>query len=75
MGKYKIELVTMTDCNQFVEAVSRVKGKVALEDGRGYRVSAKSFIGALAATEWDNLYCISDTDIYTTIKKWIKDNN
>ena len=72
MGKYKIELVTMTDCNQFVEAVSHVKGNVVLEDGRGYRVSAKSFIGALAATEWNNLYCISDTDIYTAISKWIK---
>lgn len=73
MGKYRIELVTMTDCNQFVEAVSHVKGNVVLEDGRGYRVSAKSFIGALAATEWDNLYCISDTDIYTAISKWVKD--
>ena len=73
MGKYKIELVTMTDCNQFVESVSHVKGKVVLEDGRRYRVSAKSFIGALAATEWDNLYCISDSDIYTAIKKWVKD--
>lgn len=73
MGKYRIELVTMTDCNQFVEAVSHIKGNVVLEDGRGYRVSAKSFIGALAATEWDNLYCISDTDIYTAISKWVKD--
>lgn len=73
MGKYRIELVTMTDCNQFVEAVSHVKGNVVLEDGRGYRVSAKSFIGALAATEWDNLYCISDTDIYTAISKWVRD--
>lgn len=73
MGKYRIELVTMTDCNQFVEAVSHIKGSVVLEDGRGYRVSAKSFIGALAATEWDNLYCISDTDIYTAISKWVKD--
>lgn len=73
MGKYRIELVTMTDCNQFVEAVSHVKGNVILEDGRGYRVSAKSFVGALASTEWDNLYCISDTDIYTAISKWVKD--
>lgn len=72
MGKYRIELVTMTDCNQFVEAVSHVKGNVVLEDGRGYRVSAKSFIGALAATEWDNLYCISEEDIYTSIQKWVK---
>ena len=71
MGKYRIELVTMTDCNQFVEAVSHVKGNVVLEDGRGYRVSAKSFIGALAATEWDNLYCVSDNDIYRAIQKWV----
>lgn len=51
MSKYKIELVTMSDCNQFVETVSKIKGNIVLEDGRGYRVSAKSFIGTLAATE------------------------
>lgn len=73
MGRYKIELVTMSDCTNFVEAVSKINGGVVLEDGRGYRVSAKSFLGAMAATEWDNLYCISDSDIYTSIRKWVKD--
>lgn len=72
MSKYKIELVTMTDCNQFVESVSHIKGRVVLEDGRGYRVNAKSLLGALAATEWNNLYCVSDEDIYSTIEKWVK---
>lgn len=72
MSKYKIELVTMTDCNQFVESVSHIKGRVVLEDDRGYRVNTKSLLGALAATEWNNLYCVSDEDIYSTIEKWVK---
>lgn len=73
MGKYRIELVTMSDCNDFVKAVSSCQGKITLEDSNGFRVSAKSFLGAMAATEWDTLYCVSDTDIYTAISKWVKD--
>lgn len=71
MGRYRIELVTMTDCNNFVEAVSRCEGKIVLESGDGFRVNARSLIGALAATEWDSLYCVSDNDIYTSIQKWV----
>lgn len=73
MGKYRIELVTMSDCNDFVKAVSSCQGKITLEDSNGFRVSARSFLGAMAATEWDTLYCVSDTDIYTAISKWVKD--
>lgn len=73
MNRYHIELVTLTDCNNFVEAVSKYNGRIVLENGDGYQVSAKSFLGTLAATEWDNLYCVSDEDIYTSIQKWIKD--
>lgn len=71
MGKYQIELVTMSDCNNFVEAVSRCDGKIVLESGDGFCVNARSLIGALAATEWDNLYCVSDNDIYIAIQKWV----
>lgn len=73
MGRYRIELVTMGDCNDFVKAVSSYQGKITLEDDNGFRVSAKSFLGAIAATEWDTLYCVSDADIYTAIRKWVKD--
>ncbi len=73
MGKYRIELVTMSDCNDFVKAVSSCQGRITLEDSNGFRVSARSFLGAMAATEWDTLYCVSDTDIYTAISKWVKD--
>ena len=71
MLKFKIELVTMTDCNSFVEKVSKCTGKIFLESGDGFRVNARSLIGALAATEWDNLYCVSEEDIYSKIKDWI----
>lgn len=71
MGRYRIELVTMSDCNDFVQAVSGCNGKVVLESGDGFRVNAQSLIGAMAATEWDNLYCASDCDIYSKISRWI----
>lgn len=74
MGRYRIELVTMGDCNDFVKAVSNYQGKITLEDNNGFCVSAKSFLGAMAATEWDTLYCVSDIDIYTAIGKWVKND-
>lgn len=71
MSRYRVELATMTDCNNFVEAVSNCNGKIVLESGDGFRVNARSLIGALAATEWDNLYCVSENDIYAYIHKWV----
>lgn len=72
MGRYKIELVTMGDCNDFVKSISNCQGVILLESSNGFRVNAKSLLGAIAATEWNDLYCISDSDIYTSIRKWVK---
>jgi hypothetical protein len=69
--KAKINLVTLTDCKEFIEAVQNVTGNITLESGNGFCVNAKSFLGAMAATEWDDLWVNSDTDIYRLIDKWI----
>ena len=71
MHKMKVNLVTMKDCTGFVEAVSRVNGRVVLEDGNGFRVNGKSLLGALAAVEWENLWVVSDEDIYFAISEWV----
>lgn len=69
--RVKIELITMTDCSDFVRVVAAQEGKITLENNDGFCVNAKSLLGALAATEWDNLWVNSDNDIYRLIERWI----
>lgn len=70
MHKHKIELVTLKDIYKFVEISVSVESDVKLIDGNGFCVNGKSLLGAAAALEWDNLYCISDEDIYEKIKRF-----
>lgn len=70
--KYKIELITVEDCKNFVAAVNTSNKNVVLTNGKDYKVSAKSFLGALASMEWDSLYAESDEDCYMIVEKWTK---
>ena len=67
MYKTKIRLDTMTDVNKFVTTVSAINSKVYLQDGKDFCISAKSILGGLAAIEWNEIYCISEEDIYNKI--------
>ncbi len=71
--KYKIELVTFKDINDFVKTVEHYDFKVKLTDGDSFCVNAKSLMGAMATVEWDNLYCESEKDIYNDIQKYVVD--
>lgn len=73
MSRFKVNLVTMKDCTDFVEAVSNIEGRVTLESSDGFCVNAKSLLGALAAAEWDDMWCFCDNDsnIYQRIRKWV----
>ena len=71
--KYKIELVTFKDINDFVKIVEKYDFRVKLTDGDDFCVNAKSVMGAMATVEWDELYCESEKDIYTAIQKYIVD--
>lgn len=71
--KNKIRLETLADINDFVAIVSTVKEPVRLEDGTGFVVNAKSLIGAMYTVEWDELWCVSEVDIYRKIEKFIAD--
>lgn len=72
MSKFKIMLITKKDCVDFVKAVTKVNGKVILEDGEGFRVNGKSLLGAaLASVEWDDLWVISEEDIYSLVRPWV----
>lgn len=70
--KFKIELVTVEDCKSFVDTVTASQKNVVLTNGKGYKISAKSFLGALASMEWDNLYAECNEDCYMVVKKWIR---
>jgi len=72
--KYKVSLVTLTDIRTFVDAVTPLGGTTTLENGQGtYRISAKSFLGAVAAVEdWDDIWVVSDNpNIYSAIANFV----
>ena len=69
--KYKIELVTLQDINDFVKIATAHDFRITLTDGKEFCVSAKSFMGAMATVEWDELYCESEKEIYGEIAKFI----
>lgn len=66
----KIELDTFSKITNFVSIVSKIDGDIKLIDGTGYRVNAKSLLGAIATMEWHDLYVLSDADIYNKIKEF-----
>ena len=70
MYQTRINLVTLLDVNKFVNAIRDIEGTIKLIDGKGYCVSAKSIVGAIAALEWKELYCVSSVDIYNKIKEF-----
>lgn len=71
--KYQIRLDTTKDCVEFVNAVSRCKGKVYIIDKNDeYRIDSKSQLGVMMAhAEWSELYVVSNDDIAGAISKFI----
>ena len=72
--KVKINLDTITDIGNFVVAVSHATGKhdnVYVTDGDRCCINAKSFLGLVAAREFNELWCVSDKDIHTAIAHFI----
>lgn len=61
----------MGDIQKFVEVVSRVEDRVFLEDNTGFKVSARSLLGALLSMEWEEVYVHCDKDISGSILPWI----
>ena len=70
--KAKINLDTMSKINAFVSICSGLDCRVDLVDGSGYRVSAKSLIGAIAATDWSEIFVESENDIYSHIWEFVE---
>lgn len=72
--KVRISLDTITDIGNFVVAVSHATGKkdrVYVTDGDRCCINAKSFLGLVAAREFDELWCESEKDIYHAIERFV----
>ena len=69
--KVRVRLETIRDIRDFTEITSKLDTEVSLSDGEEMRVNAKSLIGAMYTTEWDNVYCESKVDITKYIERFI----
>jgi hypothetical protein len=69
--KERVNLDTMSKINAFVTICSRLDCKVDLIDGNGYRVSAKSLIGALATMDWNQVFIECERDIYAYVQEFL----
>lgn len=67
----KINIDTMSAIQDFVRIAQDVNERVDLIDGGGYRVSAKSLIGAIATMDWSEVFVECEQDIYSKISDFV----
>ena len=69
----RIRLDTLSEVESFLAITKGIDSDIELYNNKnGYRVSAKSYLGVLLASqEWgDNIYVHSNEDIYDKIKNF-----
>lgn len=69
--KVRIRLDTIKDVANFVLATSKVKEHVYVTDGNRLCIDGKSFLGLAHASEFSELWCECDKDIYSAIEQFI----
>ena len=69
--KERVNLDTMSKINAFVTVCSRLDCKVDLIDGNGYRVSAKSLMGAICTADWSEVFIECERDIYAYVQEFL----
>ena len=69
----RITLDTVSDVKEFVAIVSKIPHKVFLVSGAGFRLSAKSILGAIASMTFSELWVECEADIYGYIHRFIKE--
>lgn len=69
--RVRVNIDTLHKINIFVDICSQIDCKVNLIDGSGYCVSAKSLMGAIATTDWSQVFVECEKDIYSRIKDFI----
>lgn len=73
--RYRVRLDTLADVRKFLEIVAQNFNEyevLMLTTASGdYTVNAKSIMGVIYSLEWDNLYLISEKEIYHLFKDFI----
>ena len=69
--KVRIRLDTASDIANFVLAANKVKEHVYVTDGERLCIDGKSFLGLAHATEFSELWCECEKDIYHQIEQFI----
>lgn len=68
--KVKVNLDTIAQVNKFVGITSQIDAPIYLVSD-GFKVSAKSLLGALYTMEWSEVWCECDEDIYSQIAQFV----
>lgn len=68
--KVKVSLDTIAQVNKFVGITSQINAPIYLVSD-GFKVSAKSLLGALYTMEWSEVWCECDEDIYSQIAQFV----
>ena len=69
--KVKIRLDTVTSIANFVLIASSIKAPVLLTNDKGLTVDGKSFLGVAHASEFGEVWCECDKDIYSKIEHFV----
>lgn len=69
--RVKIRLDTATDIANFVLATNKVSEKVYVTNGDKLCIDGKSFLGLAHASEFSELWCECERDIYAYIAPFI----
>ena len=69
--KARIRIDTVSDIGNFILSIANVKSPVYIVDNNNKCVDAEALLGVAHATEFDELYCVCDEDIYTRIKDFV----
>lgn len=71
--KVKIRLDTATDIANFVLATSKIKDPVYVTDNDRMCIDGKSFLGLAYASEFKELWCECDKDIYNIVSPFVSE--
>lgn len=72
--KVKIRLDTATDIANFVLTTSKITEKVYVTDGNRMCIDGKSFLGLAYATEFKELWCECEKDIYNMLTPFLTES-
>ena len=72
MSKYKIQMETVKDAAKLAGIAELVNQELVLTDGNGFKVNAKSVMGAIYTLEFDEIWLESNEEIpYSMFKDFI----